>query len=276
MVLDCHIHMTDRVDSPEVFAEKRRKAGVDGGIILSPSPASFDNRKAAKGEAEQRLAQVLSYTEGQKNLYPFFFIDPLEQDAMEQVDRAVEAGIAGFKAICCHHYPQDDRAMKVWEHIARHNKPLLLHSGILYNDGPSAEYNRPGNFEHLFYIDGLRFAMAHISWPWVDELIAFFGKWNYWKLEAESTRVTAELFVDVTPGTPPIYREESLKKLLTVGYPSFPGHILFGTDGSSCYDVEHIAGIIARDRAIYEKLGVPDTVQQGIFSENLKRFLGIA
>lgn len=275
MVLDCHIHINSRVDPPEVFARRRAEAGVAGGILFSAYPASFDNRKARPGEAKERLDQLLRCVGGQENLYPFFFIDPMEEDALEQVDHAVEAGVAGFKAICCHHYPQDDRAMEVWTHIARRGKPLLLHSGILYNDGPSADYNRPANFEHLFYIDGLRFALAHISWPWVDELIAVYGKWNYWKLEAPSTRVTAEMFVDVTPGTPPIYREEALTRLLTVGYPSLPGHILFGTDSNACYDSAHIAEIIRRDRETYRKLGISGAVQEDIFSGNLKKFLGL-
>lgn len=163
MILDCHIHHNENCDAPELFAQKRRQAGVDGGILFSREPASFCNHKARPGDAEKRLKDILQYTDRQLNLFPFFFIDPMEEDAMEQVDMAAEAGIAGFKAICCHHYPQDDRAMKVWERIAQKGKPLLLHSGILYNDGPSADFNRPGNFEHLFYIDGLRFAMAHIS-----------------------------------------------------------------------------------------------------------------
>ena len=274
MILDCHIHLDKACDPPEIFAQKRRLAGVDGGMLLSLPPASFDNATPQPNDAEKRIKHVMQCVEGQQNLYPFFFIDPLEDDAAEQVAMADEAGIAGFKAICCHHYPQDDRAMKIWERIAKTGKPLLLHSGILYNDGPSADYNRPGNFEHLFYIPNLRFALAHISWPWVDELVAVFGKWNYWNVEASSTRVSAEMFVDVTPGTPAIYREEALRKVLTVGYPSFPSHLLFGTDAISCYDSERVARQIQGDKAIYQNLGLSDEEQENIFSKNLLRFLG--
>ena len=274
MILDCHIHLEEACDSPEIFAEKRRRAGVDGGILFSLAPASFNNAAPQPHDAEKRIKQVMQCTEGQKNFYPFFFIDPLEDGAAEQVAMADEAGVAGFKAICCHHYPQDDRAMKIWECIAKTGKPLLLHSGILYNDSPSAEFNRPGNFEHLFYIPNLRFALAHISWPWVDELVAVFGKWNYWKMEAASSRVSAEMFVDTTPGTPYIYREEALRKVLTVGYPSFPGHLMFGTDAISCYDSERVARQIEGDKAIYRKLGLTDAEQENIFSGNLLKFLG--
>ncbi|MGI5893704.1 MAG: amidohydrolase family protein [Candidatus Merdivicinus sp.] len=274
MVLDCHIHMEDKMDPPQVFAQKLNQAGVDGGIVFSNYPASFFNGKAEKGNAQQRLQQVLDFTKNMPLCFPFFFIDPMEDDALDQVDQAVASGIAGFKAICCHHYPQDDRAMKVWERIASYKKPLLLHSGILYNNSPSAEYNRPANFEHLFYIDGLRFAMAHISWPWVDELIAVFGKWHSLHRNKDS-HMTAELFVDMTPGTPPIYREEALTKLLTVGYALLPERLMFGTDSCSVYASESSAWKVERDRAIYQRLGISEPIQNAIFADNLKHFVGL-
>lgn len=273
MVLDCHIHIADQVDSKEEFARKLSMAGVDGGMVFSYQPASFHNRKAASGEAERRLSQVLDFTRGNPNLYPFFFIDPMEEDALEQVEMAVEAGISGFKVICCHHYPQDDRAMKLWEAIAKKGKPILFHSGILYNYGPSGEYNRPVNFEHLLYIKGLRFALAHISWPWCDELISVFGKWNNFAVERENKGL-AELYVDLTPGTPPIYREEALTRLVTVGYSLMLERMIFGTDGTSCYNSAQYKAVIERDREIYTKLGLSQEDTEMIFHRNLLSFVG--
>ena len=272
MVLDCHIHMVKEVDPKEVFAQKLKLAGVDGGIIFSHSPASFGNAKPDAESTKRRVSEVMEFTSGNPNLYPFFFIDPLEEDAVEQVDAAIEAGIAGFKVICCHHYPQDDRAMKVWEHIANRQKPILFHSGILYNNGPSAEFNRPGNFEPLFHIKGLRFAMAHISWPWVDELVAVFGKWNYFFAESGMKDI-AELYVDLTPGTPAIYREDALTKLITVGYEMMPTHMIFGTDGNSAYKSEQYKKVIENDHRIYDKLGVTDAVRDQIFGKNMLAFV---
>lgn len=273
MILDCHIHITKSVDPKEEFQRKLKLAGVDGAVVFSDNPASFANEKPSADSAQKRLSQVMEYTKDSPNLYPFFFIDPMEEDALEQVDMAVEAGIAGFKVICCHHYPQDDRAMVVWSYIARKNKPITFHSGILYNDAPSAEFNRPGNFEHLFYIKDLRFSMAHISWPWVDELVSVFGKWNYLSGQADS-RVTADMYVDLTPGTPAIYREEALTKLISVGYEMMPERMIFGTDGSSTYRSEAIKNMIARDNAIYDKLNVSPEVRKRIFCKNVLSFLG--
>ena len=275
MVFDCHIHMGERADTKPEFARKMNAAGVNGGIVFSHSPAVFSNKAPTPGDAVRRIAQVMDFTEGVENLFPFHWIDPLEDGVLEQVDMAVVAGVSGFKVICSHHYPQDDRAMKVWEYIAARKKPILFHSGILYNNGPSAEYNRPGNFEYLFPIAGLKFALAHISWPWCDELVAVFGKSNYLRFEANNPNV-AEMYVDLTPGTPPIYREEALTKLITVGYVSMPTHMIFGTDASSVFEPERVSRYIEHDNAIYDKLGVSAEQRDMIFRKNMLAFVGEA
>ena len=59
-----------------------------------------------------------------------------------------------------------------------------------------------------------------------------------------------------------------------VGYPSFPSHLLFGTDAISCYDSERVARQIQGDKAIYQNLGLSEEEQENIFSKNLLRFLG--
>ena len=278
MVFDCHVHMRgQRTDTPDNSTELLRKmklAGVDGGMIYSNEPLSFHNELAQPGDAKCRLEEVMAYTRNHDNLHPLFWIDPLEPDAAEQVAMAAEAGVEGFKVICCHHYPQDERVMPIWQLIANTGKPIMFHSGILYNNSPSANYNRPGNFEHLFYVKGLRFAMAHISWPWCDEMIAVFGKWNSLSAEKHIAGL-ADLYVDVTPGTPPIYRRDALTKLFTVGYEKLPEHVMFGTDASCIYDHQKYARIIARDNEIYDELGLSAQTRDQVFSGNMLRFLGV-
>jgi len=270
MIFDCHIHLLGEGDR-QLFKQRLNQAGVDGGIVFSVPPPAFNNVAPKADTASNNVKQIMAFTGDDPNLYPFFWIDPTEDGAVEQVEMAAEAGIAGFKVICCHHYPQDDRAMKVYERVAKKRLPMLFHSGILYNPGPSGEYNRPCNFEYLMFIDGFRFALAHISWPWCDELISVFGKWNC--LSYEMNKINSEMYVDVTPGTPAIFREEALSKLLTVDYSSLRNHIIFGTDGNSNYNVEWIQKCITRDRFIYDKLNVPMDIREKIFHTNMLSFL---
>ncbi len=117
--------------------------------------------------------------------------------------------------------------------IANAGKPLLLHSGILYNGKASSRFNRPAEFEALLTIPGLRFALAHIGWPWCDGTIALFG--HYSALFRPRGAQASEMFIDLTCGTPPIYRHEALTKLCTVGFDVWD-HLLFGTDSTAADD----------------------------------------
>lgn len=272
MRLDCHIHIMDGEKNREEFIRKLQDVGIDGGVLLSLPPASF-TKFGKSHSAEERLADLFYWTGDHPDLYPFFWIDPLESDAVEQVETANKYGVKGFKVICNKFYPSDKRPLEVFKAIAESNKPILFHSGILWDGSASSKYNRPAEFEALLDISGLRFALAHVSWPWCDECIAVYGKFQ----DALAARpdLNVEMFIDTTPGTPPIYREEVLTKLLTVGY-DISNNILFGTDcTASNFSCKYAGEIIARDSSIYKKLNIEKEDNEKIFSENLKRFIGV-
>ncbi len=268
MILDGHIHMFGGPIDGDRLIKEMNEAGVDGGIIISLPP-----RHESSPGAKERLDKLFQICRGKDTLYPFFWIDPVEDSAPEQVSMALEYGVKGFKVICSHHYPGDERAMKVYQAIADAGKPILFHSGILWDGKFSSKYNRPAEFEALLEIRNLKFALAHVSWPWCDECIAVYGKF----LNAYSLRrdVTCEMFIDITPGTPPIYREEVLTKLFTVGY-SIEDNIIYGTDCNTArYNRDWVREWTGRDNAIYNKLGLGSNVLDKIYSKNLMRFLGL-
>lgn len=206
------------------------------------------------------------------NIFPFFFIDPTEDNIFDQIDRSIEHGVRGFKAVCTHYYPYEDRVMRVWDYIAKAGKPIIFHSGILYNDRASSKFNRPCNFEELFYVDGLRFSLAHIGWPWIDEMIAVFGKWNFFYQKKNFTALS-DMYIDLTPGTPKIYREDAIRKLLTVGYSMMSKRIYWGSDGNLNYKVEKYKERIDSDRKILHDL-VTVSEQKSIMDKNIRTFIG--
>jgi len=189
---------------------------------------------------------------------------------LEQVDRAVEAGIAGFKTICNRHFPGDERALRVYERIAAAGKPMLFHSGILYSGSPSSQYNRPAYFEPLFFIPKLRFAMAHVSWPWHDECLAVYGHWCDCR---QKGLTSAEMFIDTTPGTPKIYREEVLRKIYTIGY-DIEDNVMFGTDCNSDYRPDYVRQVLAMDKEALDNIGATAEQREKYYHKNLLRFLG--
>jgi predicted TIM-barrel fold metal-dependent hydrolase len=273
MILDGHIHVIGDQKDRRSFDKGLAGAGVSGGIVMSIPPAVF-KALASPMPARDRLDNLFYWTEGNDDLYPFFWIDPLEDDSLDQVALAVERGVMGFKVICSQHAPGHPRAMDAYRAIAGAGKPILFHSGILWDGLPSSPNNRPAGFEPLLEVEGLKFALAHISWPWYDECIAVYGKF----LSAMKRRkdLSCEMFIDLTPGTPKIYRRDALTKLYTVGY-DIENNIFWGSDNRTRdYKSEWVRQWIDIDREIFADLGLPDETREKAFSGNLRRFVGLA
>jgi len=270
MILDCHIHLFGKEDNKEEFLKRVGQCDIDGGVLISIPPRDFGGLEPGMPGAKKRVEHLMQWAEVGENFYPFFWIDPTEPDALEQVEFAISKGVKGFKVICFDFYPGDERAMPVYTAIAKHNKPILFHSGILWDIGPSAMYNHPGGWENLMGIEGLRFALAHISWPWCDECLAVYGK-----LENATRRgaFKGEMFIDISPGTPPIYRRDALTKIFTIGY-NVTDNVLFGVDTvAGNYDVGRALGILERDSKIYSDICLSEETLAKIYSLNLRRFI---
>jgi len=233
--------------------------------------------KAETPSNEARMDAVLQYTKGQKNLFPFYFLDPTEPDAGEQVDIAVRKGIVGFKIICSRFFPCDARAMPVYQRIAALNKPILFHAGILFDGrNASGDFNRPCNFEGLLEIERLRFALAHAAWPWTDECLAVYGKFqNY--LQYSKDESACEMFLDVCPGTPPVYRKALWERILFAGY-AVKNNILYGIDSGleGPYDSEYARRVVSRDQAIFEEFLVGEDLWDFLCRKNILRFLNLS
>ena len=277
MRLDGHVHsIVDYTDQQELI-RAMNKAGFDGGLVFSHAPKSVSllGEKATPSNKE-RVEAVIKYTSGHKYLFPFLFLDPTEPDAIAQVETAVELGIIGFKIICAKHFPCDDRAMPVYKKIASLDKPILFHSGILYDGkNPSGNYNRPCNFEGLLEIEKLRFALAHVSWPWTDECLAVYGKFQSYLLHS-GDKNAAEMYIDVSPGTPPIYRRDVWKKIFFIGY-NIKSNIIYGIDSGvfGCYDSDYANTVVNADKAIFKEFLIDDDYWDHICNKNIFRFLGL-
>ena len=280
-MLDSHIHiMNMNPPQPDSLEPLFSQLGLTGGVLISAPPACFTREKPGLSDAQGRLDRVLACCGGRPDRFPFFWIDPLEMTAADQVAAAVKAGIAGFKIICSQAEPGHPAVLDTARRIAASGRPLLFHSGILWDGQDSSRYNRPAGFEALLHIPQLRFALAHASWPWIDECLAVFGK--FLQARRQAPQDCAEMFIDLTPGTPKLYREELYRKLLGIGYPLLD-HILFGTDGlADTYEPQWAADWLALDRRLLKQFW-QDGIQPGFASSsdawraltelNLRRFI---
>jgi len=273
-IFDMHIHALNTETNPKELIEKMDKAGVYGGCIFSNMPIEDGSQKEDGTNAgttfEERLNEVLSWCEGYEDrLFPVLWIHPYEENILENVHTAISKGICAFKMICSNYYVYEEKCLEVLQEIATLNKPVIFHSGILWDGQDSSKYNRPVNWEALLDVKGLRFSLAHCSWPWVDECVALYGKF----LHTARTKETAEMYIDIAPGTPPLYRMDALRKL----YHTFnvSENILFGADCTADdYDAAYVRDILNRDNKIYKELGVSKENLEKLYATNLLRFLG--
>lgn len=273
MILDGHIHLLDGDGERDAFLKSLDEAGIQGGVLISLPPAVFADVCRPRSHQE-RLDDLQRWKGCSEWIFPFYWIDPLEPDALQQVEQAASAGVMGFKVTCNRFYPGDQKAMQVFRAIAGCNKPILFHTGILWDGRSSSRFNHPENFENLLEIPHLKFCLAHIGWPWCDELIAVYGK--FLNAYAYRPELSVEMFVDLSPGTPAIYRREVLMKLFGVGY-DVHNNIIFGSDcRASDYNVKWVREWISRDNGIYDDLHLDENIRNSIYSTNLLRFLGLA
>ena len=226
-MFDAHIHyFYGKSDSPQEFLQKAASAGISGGNIMSTYPEK--NLGCADGDYrwQARIEAILSFTSQTPGFNPFFWINPTDKDYEKQIGYAVEHGIKGFKIICEKYYPED--CIPACKVIAETGKPVMFHSGVLAmgRDVLACPYNRPSNFEVLFAVKNLRFSMAHMGWPWVDDFMAMVAKDCF----VHDPEFGNRMYVDLAPGTPGIYREEALRKLYLTGY-SVKDRVIWSTDG---------------------------------------------
>ena len=278
MRVDCHVHtrmgegyMDLANYNPEKFQAQIKESGMDGLAVYSPSPKRYE-----KKSWEERMKAGLEYCKGYDNLFPFYWINPLDEDALFQVDKAIEMGYVAFKIICFDFYPSDKRCMDVCEKIAQRGKAVMFHSGICWDGRNSANFNKPSNFECLIDIPKLRFCLAHLSWPWTDECIAVYGKFNN-DCYTKTPEMQCEMFIDVTPGTPEVYREEVFRKLILTGY-DIDDHLMFGSDrNTDDYTVSFIKNWQSIDDGLYAKYykGDLEKFKANVYGNNFFKFIGM-
>ncbi len=269
-IYDMHVHALNTEPKPEQLLAQMEAVGVYGSTVFSNWPKESNPRTGTS--FDERLEEVFAWTNGYEGrLFPVMFIHPYEENIIENIHKAVDRGILAFKIICTNFYVYEEQSMKVIREIASLGKPIFFHSGILWDGAVSSRYNRPLNWEDLLMVPNLKFSLGHCSWPWIDECIALYGKFlNSRKREL----TTAEMFFDITPGTPAIYREELLYKLFKIGY-DVNDNIMFGSDGRTHNYPLGIKSYLEMDGKILDKLEIGEDVRQKIYCDNLMRFLGL-
>ncbi len=86
MLVDGHVHLYEAEGGRDDLARRLRAAGVSGGNLISLPPACFPWVACVTPNAK-RLTNLLEWCEAVPGLYPFYWIDPMEKDSLQQVAR---------------------------------------------------------------------------------------------------------------------------------------------------------------------------------------------
>ena len=277
-IFDTHVHI-DKYAAPEPkrLLDSMDKHHIDKVALLAEDPEYTMEKDLNKcreyNDARlKRLKEWCDHSDGR--LVPIYYINPVERDAMQQAEKAVDAGCAGFKVICETHYPGDERAMPVYQRIADLGKSILFHSGILWDWGDNGNYNRPCNFECLMGVSNIKFALAHVSWPWTDECLSVYGKFtNLWEHPSFRNQF---MHIDLTPGTPMCYRQDVLNTIHDVDYWGIRDRMLFGSDAfTSTFDGAFIADWAKNDTEMLLKGGYDQETVDKVLYDNAMAFWGL-
>ena len=268
---DAHTHVYPGAPDPQKLVMAFTEAGLAGGIVFSRCPNRWQAPDTPLLKPEEAMDNVIDWCSGSPTIFPFYWIDPGADDACDLVDRACEKGIYGFKVIRGAEKPVDKKALKAYRRMAEKGKPITFHTGILWDGRDSSDYFRPANWEGLLEAPHLRFALAHVSWPWCDECVAVYGK----MLNAVVRRGldVPEMFIDTTPGTPKFYRKDALAKIFTVGY-DIAEHVMYGSDCRvNRYNTDWSRDWQRTDDAHLAEFGLGADALDDYYRRGLRRFL---
>jgi len=240
-IWDCHIHLRRNSTADELLT------GMDQAGITRVSAFSFyagdtsgkctPTEPAAARESIDHMAAVQAVDPDR--IWGLFWADPRTEGICDLLEYAIlEKGLHGIKMIPAQWAPTDEVCFPVYEKMRELGKVIQFHSGILYGFGDSSRFCRPVLYEALINFPGIKFSLAHISWPWVDECLATFGHFR----SASGYKDDGKgMWIDTCRGTPDAWREEALRKAVP-----FVGckRLMYGTDGVpqglAQYATEHI------------------------------------
>lgn len=267
MIVDCHIHSWGEESGEEILRAMDR-ARIDAAFLLSPYRAG-----SAEAQRENLAAFARTVALDRDRLLGFAWIEPTLPGAADEVRRAAgEHRLAGVKLMPNHWYPHEERLFPFYETLQEAGLPVLWHSGILWNFMDGSRFCRPAYYEVLLHFPRIRFALAHIGWPWVDECLAVAARMT--QGAKREVGHPMEVYVDLSPGAPPSERTAALRKAVEqLG----PERLLWGSDDIEAARLDKCRRLREEDaRILREEIGLDEASLARVMGGNHLRFLGRA
>ncbi len=263
-VVDSHVHLSGGESAGEVI-DIFDSSGIHAACLIGPF-INTERWEPLQGDALRRSNHQLLDLVAQRpeRLWGLVTVDPRSPGAARDLgELAGQTGVHGVKLIPHGWAPDGPEARDTLAACAELRLPILFHSGIFIG-GRTSDFCRPARYETVRDFPGLRVVLAHLGWPWTDEAIAvaFMDVLKGWG---------PQISLDTSPGTPPLYRREALRKALhTLG----SGPLLWGCDRFLPIDPGVIRGLRDDDAAMLHELGASDDDLHRIFADNATELFG--
>ena len=135
-----------------------------------------------------------------------------------------ELGLRGFKLVADRWDAEQEEVLPLWQEMANLGTYAVFHTGI-FMDERSSTYCRPAYYEGLHRVQHFTGQLAHLGWPWVDEMVGML------MMEGEHPDEGGDdqfpLVADISFGAPPDWRIETLRKALDM---LGPQRLVYGGD----------------------------------------------
>ena len=252
-IVDCHVHMLDQVSDASAIIDAMDRNGVERMLVLSK------NERKSLELTQRNLQQTKDLCDqAQNRLTPIAWLEPTISGMADLAKAALcDMGFAGIKIIPDHWSVNEERLEPWWALMNELAAAILFHTGILYLHEDGSRFCRPVYLEKLLHYPRIRFAMAHISWPWCEECLAVMGRMK------AAGNPQWQSYIDITPGTPGHIRKQALANAIDF---CGPDRLMFGTDDSIPGALSYQKRCIDTDLGIFDELGLDTPQKERIFS----------
>ena len=254
-IVDCHVHMKGEVDPQALLAQ------MDATGVARTLAISVTERVSLQQTRENLLQAKKLFDAAPDRISGLAWLNPVIPGMAGLAEEALcDLGFVGIKIIPDHWYAYEQRLEPFWEKMNGLRASILFHTGILYGYDDGSRFCQPLWLEKLLHYPRIRFAMAHVSWPWCEECLAVMGR-----MRAAAGYKTEgwQSYIDLTPGTPRHIRKQAVSNAIDF---CSGEHIIWGSDSTIPGDPSHQAALIQSDLKIFAEAGLDAKQQERIFS----------
>ncbi|NQT88993.1 amidohydrolase [bacterium] len=254
-IVDAHVHLTGPAEPDDVLRAMDAN-GVDRILLCSPT-----ERVSLQQTRENLLLTKTLMDAAPGRIDGLAWLNPTVPGMRGLAEEALtDLGFVGIKIIPDHWFAYEERLEPFWETLHTLHARVLFHTGILYAYDDGSRFCRPLWLEKLLHYPNIRFAMAHISWPWCEECLAVMGRM---RAAVHGTDAAWQSYVDLTPGTPEHIRRQAVANAIDF---CGPERIMWGTDCTVPNGLSSQGEQARKYLQLLEELGVNEANRERIMS----------